>query len=77
MHNKNKKATTYIAEAPDGTQLIKKSFNTTSDTAYIAAFMHNDKWVASGVTDSPKDWGAQQFFKATKTKIDNSILKMK
>lgn len=61
-----KKATYYEAETPDGYKLIKKSFNITSDTAYIAAFKNNDKWHVSGVVDSPKDWGIQQFFPAKK-----------
>ncbi len=59
-----KKATTYMATAPNGEPLKKKSFFIHTDTALIGAFKHEGKWVATGVTDKIQDWGSQQFFEA-------------
>ena len=63
-----KKASTYVAEAPDGTRLKKKSFFIHSDKAFISAYYHGGKWKAAGVTEQVRDWGSQHFFEATKIK---------
>jgi hypothetical protein len=62
-----KKATTYVATAPDGTILKKKSFFIHTETALIGAFQHEGKWRASGVTEEVRDWGSQIFLEAQKT----------
>lgn len=60
-----RKATTYTATMPDGTVLKKKSYFIHTDTAFIAAYKIQDKYIASGVTREVHDWGSQQFFPAT------------
>ena len=64
--NRDKKATTYEAVAPDGSKLKKKSFVVHSDTALMGVFKHGGKWMASGITDEEQDWGAQIFIPATR-----------
>lgn len=46
-----KKATHYVANAPDGTVIHKKSFKVHSDVAVMGLYQHNGKWYAAGVTD--------------------------
>jgi hypothetical protein len=64
--NKGKQAVTYQATLPDGTVLKKKSFNIKDDVALIAAIKLNGEWFATGVTDRVRDWGSQQFFRASR-----------
>lgn len=60
-------ASVYEATAPDGTVIRKRSFFVHTDDAFMGVFKDSTgTYVASGVTDGPKDWGAQEFVKATK-----------
>lgn len=62
-----KKATTYIANTPDGQVLVKRSFFIHTDEALMGAFKTDDgKWHASGITSEVQDWGSQIFLKAFK-----------
>jgi hypothetical protein len=73
--NNSKKATTYTATAPDGTHLVKKSFNVHTDTARMYMYYFNGKWTASGITlieGNGQDWGNQIYLVATKVDKDQN-----
>ena len=57
-------ATFYEATAPDGTRLVKRTFNIGDDTALIAAFLSEGKWIASAVVAEVQDWETQVFLPA-------------
>jgi hypothetical protein len=66
--NTAKKASTYVGYDSDNRKLTKRSFNVHSPVAFIAAYQRMGVWVASGVSESPQDWGNQIWIPAQKVK---------
>lgn len=66
--NIGKKATTWMATAPDGTLLKKKSYNVHEEPAFMATYQSEGKWIPSGVQKQKQDWGSQQWLPANLTK---------
>jgi hypothetical protein len=64
-----RKATYYGATALDGTRLVQRTFFITDDTALIAAFRSDGKWIATAVVTEVQDWGTQVFLPAKRIRV--------
>lgn len=63
---RGKKASTYEGFTSDNEKITKRSFRVHTPTAFIAIYKHGGKWQASGVRETPEDWGTQIWIPATR-----------
>jgi hypothetical protein len=64
-----RKATYYEATAADGSSLVRCTLHITEDTALIAAFLSEGKWIASAVVAEVQDWETLVFLPAKRIKV--------